>query len=89
MGAIAFSPDIYHAWALVYSRILKVVLPIAVRLDLEEKDDDGSVSVDKQNLYYENMILASGRKVQSNANQCTGGDQQVIVENVRLVSDRA
>eukprot|EP00981_Chlorochromonas_danica_P008459 scaffold2193_cov179-Ochromonas_danica.AAC.38 len=96
MGAIAFSPDIYHAWALVYSRILNVVLPIAVKLDLEEKDDDGSVSVDKQNLYYENMILSSGRKVQSNSTnnrnqQCTAGDngKKATVENVCLVSDQA
>lgn len=66
MGAIAFSPDIYHAWASVYSRLLAIILPLAVALDLDDKDQSGCHSADRQNDFFENVRTCSDEIMEAN-----------------------
>lgn len=53
LGPIAFSPDVEHAWIVIYSRILDTVIPIAIALDMNTKDRNNSGNRSRQTEYYE------------------------------------
>lgn len=56
LGPINFNPAVYHAWSVLYSRLLMVVVPIAISLELQDQE---SADKSRQRDYFEAIRSSS------------------------------
>lgn len=60
IGEEAYTQEVHHAWIHIYSRLLKVIVPIAVEAELHDKDNDVSKTKRQEACIFTTMKVHTG-----------------------------